>query len=307
MKKVLLLLFLALFLTACTFPAQTPPVQTPTQPAEPVHNLPPDDLESLPIEEREYQRISLQPVPEDAEMRDGVYVYRPYVCLDFFSYADLYGSEAESMTGFSDDTHLAAKDYYGFFEDFSMGCSIWCAASDKCSTKASSTLKNTENISYSADNLFSADRSTAWCEGVQGDGIGEYIDVFYTLGHYADLNGEDTHNELSPDEPYTYEISKDPFDFTSLCIVNGYAKSEALWQKNARVKTLKLYVNDSLTGYIELEDTIMPQYFVLYDIPGQCGVETAFRFEIAAVYKGDEHADTCLSGIVFGFRGPFWH
>jgi len=296
---LILCLFLVLSLSACNSGTKEPEVPYSHEEDVSVPDVPPEKVPEPPIEHEEivfesgkdpeenpYTRIKLQPVPKDAELRDSVYVYRPYFVGEFFNEVELFG--------LSDETPPPTNDYYGFGEDFWGGCSIWCGAADKWEATASSTLTKTGSIFYSAMNLRSNTRLDAWCEGTSGYGIGEYIDITYTLGNYDEVYGGG-------------EISKDPFSFTSLCIVNGYAKDEALWRKNARVKTLKLYVNNELKGYIELTDTIKPQYFPLYDLAGACGVSTLFRFEIADVYKGSAYEDTCLTGIVFGFSGPFGH
>ncbi|MBE9509254.1 MAG: hypothetical protein IMY71_00125 [Bacteroidetes bacterium] len=107
---------------------------------------------------------------------------------------------------------------------------------------------------YGAHNLFDKDAATAWVEGVKGDGIGE--SVYIGMG--------DRLNE-------------------KICIVNGYQKSQSLYFKNNRPKTLRLslFVGFMIPGevteivsvcrirqfgnekMITLKDTLGPQEFKL--------------------------------------------
>jgi len=274
----------------------------PIAPAEPY------EYDLQPITQMEYSRIPLQQVPDNAETRNGVYVYRAYMLCDFFGAVELYGEdEVKSFEEADEETraffglyNLQEKYWFGFEEDYFIGCSIWCGVMDNINSKASSTLASTGEKSYSSSNLFNMSRYGTWCEGVSGYGIGEYVDVSYAIGYCRDFEKEPD-SEDSSDEP------RQPFYFSSICIVNGYAENDDLWRNNSRVKTLKMYVNGELRGYIELEDTITPQYFALYDISGISAVETIFRFEIEDVYAGRLYDDTCLTGISFGFTGFHVH
>jgi len=68
--------------------------------------------------------------------------------------------------------------------------------------------------------------------------------------------------------------------------VNGYAKDQKTWEENGRIKRLLMYVEDKPYAYLELEDTILPQYFSLPedDIKVLSGGMIEVRFEIAEVY-----------------------
>ena len=190
--------------------------------------------------EGSYYRIAAQPLPHNIERRGGTIVLRPYFIGDFFSDEDIYGTEEiESMEAASKETKeffdlqaMREKNKYGFHDDFFMGCSIWCGV-DVTSKKvrASSTLANQGRISYAADNILDLSRNTIWCEGAKGYGIGEYIEITYGL------------------KGAIYE--SDYFDYSNMCIVNGYTRTDTLWRNNSRVKTLILYINDVKKFYIE--------------------------------------------------------
>lgn len=170
---------------------------------------------------------------------------------------------------------------------------------------------------YSAYRLFDNDLSTAWAEGVKGDGIGEYV-----------LIGQE--NTL-PDKIH---------------INNGYQKTESLYYKNNRPKILKLslYVAYHLPGdvtelgrifrclqypdstILHLKDKMGTQVFELpFDIKkvksikstGDANFEKEFeervdkfvehehyygyiiKLEIMDVYKGSKWDDTCISDLWF--------
>ena len=97
--------------------------------------------------------------------------------------------------------------------------------------------------------------------------------------------------------------------YTQICIVNGYAKNEKTWTENGRVKRLLMCVEDSPYAYLELEDTINPQYFTLpFDaIKAADSVEIHFEFTIEEVYAGTKYDDTCLTGLVIDFMGRHGH
>jgi hypothetical protein len=176
---------------------------------------------------------------------------------------------------------------------------------------------------YGAHNLFDMDGTTAWVEGVKGDGIGE--SVYVGMG--------DRLNEI-------------------ICIVNGYQKSGDLYFKNNRPKILRLslFVGFMIPGevteiisvcrirqfgnenLITLKDTLGPQEFKLpfdrlkavefeeqskqlflddfgkkfEEITKSCSgcdtvpsVQYILHLEIVDVYKGTKWDDTCISDIWF--------
>lgn len=167
---------------------------------------------------------------------------------------------------------------------------------------------------YGAHNLCDKDFSTAWVEGVEGNGIGESINI--GIG-----------NELK--------------DY--LFFVNGYQKTEALYYMNNRVKTarISLYVGSFTIGgvgqtginwdvlqfgeekIIHFKDTFGIQRFdfpfdqkgvtkfkeqamesykkshekEIEESDGYLPVLYILRLEIMEVYKGSKWDDTCISDI----------
>ncbi|MEJ3718587.1 discoidin domain-containing protein [Paenibacillus polymyxa] len=129
---------------------------------------------------------------------------------------------------------------------------------------ASSTLPDQAGNSYAARNIMDGDASTAWCEGVKGDGIGEWIKIDF--GSMQELKG--------------FEL------------INGLAKSSKAFQANNRVKRMKLEFSNGQTMMID-NDFISNQFL---DNP----IYTSFvKITIEAVERGSKYHDTCMSEIRF--------
>lgn len=192
---------------------------------------------------------------------------------------------------------------FGYIDWQAPGCSSWCGAYDfELEVKASSELDSAEDR-YSANNVRIQDRRGTWAEGTEGPGIGESLTYRQSCTYGIDNKWE----------ALTYD-NRDPeldgfMRYSEICIVNGYAKTQKTWEENGRVKKLLMYVEDRPYAYLELEDTILPQYFLLPedDIKVLNGGMLEARFEIAEVYPGSLYEDTCLTGLVMEFTGRYAH
>ena len=155
---------------------------------------------------------------------------------------------------------------------------------------------------YDPYNLFDRDNNTCWAEGKEDAGIGESV-----------------YWRIKADIPH-------------ITMVNGFAGSETLFQKNNRVKELSLsvYVGANLPGHVTeicisydcikfpkskkliLKDTREPQKITFpFDwadlkkfrqkamqvLGPQLKGEYILQMIIESVYKGTEYNDTCLSDI----------
>jgi hypothetical protein len=127
------------------------------------------------------------------------------------------------------------------------------------------------NKQYNANNLSYLKLDNPWAEGVEGSGIGEYIDISWT-------------NEIS-----------------ALFIINGYISynNPDLYMKNNRIKKIRIYPNESKIGYdFELDDNPNPQTIKL-------GFDASkIRIEILEVYHGIKWDDTCMS-MILGLDADF--
>nr|MBP3282537.1 hypothetical protein [Treponema sp.] len=158
------------------------------------------------------------------------------------------------------------------------------------------------------------DTSTAWVEGAEGDGIGEWVIV------PVKPTGESTWNRLSGSRKHRYDG-----DFTvSLSVCNGYQKSLDLYRKNNRVREAKISVYAAAMSFgqddayllwnpdcvyeetITLNDDIIKNPICLnyhtedfsITLPEKYRTEHCelyLKLEIRSVYKGTKYSDTCIS------------
>lgn len=162
-----------------------------------------------------------------------------------------------------------------FMQFYSPACSWYCGGVID-TVKASSSLDSYGRFSYCAGNLHDFNHETAWAEGVEGDGIGEYI---------------------------VYEFPGNCPRITTVNILNGYVKSEALWKANSRIKSLKVYYNNKPLAILELEGSRSLQAFEIgvvgYGPKGKESDKWSLKFEILEVYPGEKYRDTVISDIYF--------
>ncbi|MEQ8223739.1 MAG: hypothetical protein ABRQ37_15605 [Candidatus Eremiobacterota bacterium] len=154
------------------------------------------------------------------------------------------------------------------------GCSLACAMG--WTIKCSSCLPSQGNNKYTEVMLSDGNFNTAWCEGVEGDGIGEWIEF-----HLKNHPGKD--------------VGKTSFD--GINIANGYLKSKDIWKNNSRVKQFRMDINGKAICYINLSDSMFDQHVRLSDCysvePGD-----VIRLTITEVYPGNLYTDTCITEIV---------
>lgn len=169
-----------------------------------------------------------------------------------------------------DETRSQTISYIGTLGD------SWYNAGGPYKLSASSTLAPSPPNSYYPDNAHDFDISTAWIEGAEGYGEGEYIDYFFQAN--------------SP-------------PVTEVYLHNGYLKSLTAWKNNSRVKTLKLYVDSKPKAILHLEDSRGVQKFQLGEELQSKSGDLVLRFEIVEVYKGDKYADTGFAELEFDGTG----
>lgn len=159
------------------------------------------------------------------------------------------------------------------------GCSWYCGGGPD-SISASSYLPSQGEVTYVPKNMHNLDYKSAWVEGVKGYGIGEFV---------------------------TYHFNARSPRITKVFIANGYVKSQADWENNSRVKTLKVYLNDKPYAIVHLEDCRCESSFEVapigngdekYNLPANTPGWT-LKFEIVEVYPGKKYDDTVISEIYF--------
>jgi hypothetical protein len=157
------------------------------------------------------------------------------------------------------------------------------------STTASSTLGN----AYRGANICDGNISTAWVEGVEGNGIGEWIKIEIEAGSWLE------------------EITTTPFSIISIATIPGYGKSEKTWIENNRVKKLLVVIytppqavpeeNEWVVLRLNLRDENKFQVFTLpVDLMTSSidEMKKTVWLKIEEVYKGTKYEDTCISEFV---------
>lgn len=152
------------------------------------------------------------------------------------------------------------------------GCSWYCGGGNY-NVSVSSELTTQNYNSYKAKSANDLSYLTAWVEGKEDSGIGEYIEYYF--------------KNNSP-------------RITSITISNGYMKSDDTWKNNNRVKSFKFYINDEIFGILCLTDTKTDQTFELGTMGHNAdGSNLILKFEILEVYEGNKYNDTAITEIYF--------
>lgn len=157
------------------------------------------------------------------------------------------------------------------FEVIGGGCSWYCLGGGD-SVTASSQLNHANKDRYSPSNAHDLDYETAWVEGVEGNGIGEYLRYHF--------------------RPYKVTVH-------TIIVANGYVKTQEAWTNNARVKKLKVSVNGKPFAIFELEDRRADQAFSIPPISYSEKAGGTIQFEILEVYPGAKYQDAVISEIYF--------
>lgn len=139
------------------------------------------------------------------------------------------------------------------------------------STLANETLSDGTVLRYDAALTLDGDPTTAWNHGAGGDGTGEVL-------------------------TYTFD---DAVALSHVVVVNGFALSEDLFRRNARMRDV-VVTTDAGKFELTLRDTRMPQ-----QVEGDFGRTRSLRVDVASVYPGEEFearqafGDLALSEIGF--------
>ncbi|HUH07441.1 MAG TPA: discoidin domain-containing protein [Egibacteraceae bacterium] len=132
---------------------------------------------------------------------------------------------------------------------------------------ASSALPASGTSSYGAANLIDGDPQTAWNEGAEGPGEGEWVEFLLLAPH----------------------------QITRVLVWNGH-QTDALFLGNGRIKTLRIDAGDRMFE-VELFDQRGPQAVDL----GEPVAAERIRLTIEETYPGERYADAALSEVeLFG-------
>ena len=168
------------------------------------------------------------------------------------------------------DEGAATLDFYG---------SAWVRP---VKVTASSTLEN--KPTYKPENATDQKGLTAWCEGVKGNGAGEWIRY--------DLKGKQK--------------------IAGIYFIPFYAKNREVMFNNGRVKKLRIEADNGFSHTVSFTDKNPSQTFVpdcqndysapYVDFTIQPEIKKSapmswIKFTILEVYPGKKYADTCISSI----------
>lgn len=156
-----------------------------------------------------------------------------------------------------------------------LGCSWYCGGGPD-TIYASSQLAASGDLNYIPDNAHDFSLRTAWAEGARGNGAGQSI---------------------------TYRFPAGGPPVTAVEIHNGYMKTDKTWSDNARIKKLKLFINNKPYALLLLSDTKAMQRFTLGGEHQGRKKPLLLRFEIAEVYPGAKYQDAALAEIQFDGTG----
>jgi len=145
-------------------------------------------------------------------------------------------------------------------------CSTASVAGSRLQFCASSVLDPQYGNRYGPGNLFDGNLSTAWVEGVSGNGAGQKVLITFDR----------------------------PRRLSGIEFVNGYAKNRDIYTKNARVRGATLRLSDGSSQRIDLPDD-MRSNRLSFASPLEV---TWLEFEIGSVFPGSKYADTAVSEFV---------
>lgn len=131
-----------------------------------------------------------------------------------------------------------------------------------------SVLKSQSGNSYGPHNVIDGDHRTAWVEGAQGQGIGEAFTIVF-------------------DEPVL---------INRWSLRNGYAKSNKTYNRNSRVRELRLKFSNGKQTHFTMEDT--PDWQGISAL-SEYGPVSWITFEITDVYPGTHYEDTAITELSF--------
>lgn len=135
---------------------------------------------------------------------------------------------------------------------------------------ASSQLETTVS-DYSPMRMFDGNWRTAWIEGLEGDGIGEWIEVEFS----------------------------EAMHIKKIFVLTGFHKTHAdfgdLFTLNSRLKKVVIEFDEGQEIEVNFLDTKEPQMIDL----GDGVVSSTFRLTIKEAYSGAEWDDLCISEIMF--------
>ncbi|MCB1588275.1 MAG: hypothetical protein KDI56_05200 [Xanthomonadales bacterium] len=150
--------------------------------------------------------------------------------------------------------------------------------------QASSQLPASGSADYDPLRLLDGRSDTAWVEGVEGGGVGQRLSL--QLDGVRQQSVPPAEDEgLDPVEAIVLE---------GLRLINGYPRSERLYQANGRVAQLALRLGDRELGRWSVQDHNRPQVLVI-EPPLLLRRDEHLIVELTEVIAGERWQDTALA------------
>ena len=150
------------------------------------------------------------------------------------------------------------------------------ASWERLAVRAASVLDDQGENSYGPEHLVDGDPTTAWCEGVEGSGVGSWVELRFQGTPKGTLN---------------------------LATIPGYAKSERHWAMNGRAAELVVSACDGgAAAAVPLgaaeRGVPMVHPFGNHPLSATVAADPCVRVEVSDVTPGRTYEDTCLSELV---------
>ncbi len=197
--------------------------------------------------------------------------------IDFIDCVELEPDEFKNFNEYREENIAFHKEYEDTWSTFWHGN----VNTLDIKAKASSILKG-----YPITNILDKKLATAWVEGVNGDGIGEWFSL-------------DIHAQRK----------RSPSGITLFGIIPGYLKSDKSWEENNRIKTallviktIALSISDNEDDHyvilrLKLKDLKELQVFKVGRYQKYDSIDKKVWLIVEDVYKGTKYNDTCISEI----------
>lgn len=168
-------------------------------------------------------------------------------------------TETESFVMESSETEISPETE----ED--MRGTVPAVSMNNITTVTATSSLSEHNMTHLPSRAIDGDLSTAWVEGVSGQGVGESI-------HF---------------------IFDDNYMVSGLIIHAGYQKSDSHYRKNSRPKEILIEFYDGDSETYTLQDIDSEQNIEFRE----CHITNGIAIYIQSVYEGDTYQDTCISEV----------
>lgn len=204
------------------------------------------------------------------------------IIIEGFGYMDVYAGQEKTYDSYPCYFQIKCRPnqeslFYGMTID---SFEIRDAETIKrSSARASSSLQPYNTITYDVSNALDGNYTTAWQEGIEGTGIGQWIQFGFPRQEML----------------------------CGLAVKNGYAKSEELYKNNGKILSFYAEFSDGSGQEITFDkydvEEISPTYYVaegfnvyLFEQPV---MTESLKLTITDALKGEKYDDTGVSEVIF--------